>query len=206
MDNSNGLRAAVIDPLEAGETVTLHNAYHETSAKVRVNKNGVLSARMYRRACRERFDGCLGISRIQSGTQVTDLGNRRAATTVQIAIDHQTSTNASAYGDKENDPPPLPCPELGFPQGRAIAIVAEHGWHAESLFAPGCKWKVIPATDLVALDHSTGRTVDRSTEADSDPIDFVSSQQFCAGIFDLSQDAGRAPRDVDISPLETHER
>ena len=53
MDKSNGLRAAEIDPLEAGETVTLRNGYHETSVKVRINKNGVISARTYRRECRE---------------------------------------------------------------------------------------------------------------------------------------------------------
>ena len=52
MEKSSERRAPAIEPLEAGETVTLHNTYHETTANVRVNKNGVIAARAYRKLCR----------------------------------------------------------------------------------------------------------------------------------------------------------
>lgn len=42
-----------VESLAVGEKVVLRNAYHETTTNVTVNKNGVIAARTYRRACRE---------------------------------------------------------------------------------------------------------------------------------------------------------
>ena len=151
------------------------------------------------------LDDPVRIHRIQSGSQMSDLGHRRPPLALQAPVHHVAAAHAGAHRDVEDGALPETRADAALRQCCQVAIVSQNGRQTQIPAEPVDQWEVLPAGDVVALAHPALRPVHRTAEPHSDPSNRMGRRQFGSRLTNLFQDAGRARRGIDL-PASQFER
>ena len=97
---------------------------------------------------------------------MSDLTGCGPTLTMQAAVRDESAADTCADGQEKDALPPLPCSVEGFGQCGRITVVAQKCRDAQFFLSPFGQVKILPARDLMALDHASLRGVNGTAETE----------------------------------------
>lgn len=142
---------------------------------------------------------------------MTDFNSALAATTIDLAADHETTADAGADRHVEDRRIPLSRSKSCLGQSGAVGVVSKHGRHAERFLGPFRKRKFFPPGNLVRFQHSASRIVYWPAKTDADAtklraIELRRRQQIGHSSNDLPANSFGTGWDIDGISAEGDER